>query len=371
MIEQEHIKKFLLVSIIPRTMSDESAFKEMKELSSLVETYGGVVEEIVTQRREVHDKGLYIGRGKIDEVAEIIHSLDIDVVVLNAIVKPSHIYEITSMLEKAKREIQVWDRADLILKIFAQHAHTAEAKLQIEIAAMRHMGPRIYGMGHEMSQQGGGIGTLGIGETNTELMKRHWRNQMKIVQDKLKKLSTDRKLQLERRVKIGLKTVSLIGYTNAGKSSLFNLLTGKENTVQNALFVTLDSSVGKLVHSSIQEHVLVSDTIGFIQNLPAELIEAFKSTLMETVHADTLLHVIDISDEDYEQKINVVNDIVLDMGLAKKKQLYVFNKIDAVGTLDKTLLTQKFKQFSPQFISVRKQQGIDNLVSAIQDALSS
>lgn len=362
-------KKFLIVSTVTQKMSDEEAFVSIREVKFLIETYGGTVIDIVIQNREVHDKGMYIGTGKIVEIGELIREKEIDVVVLNSIVIPGQIYEIHKILYGNNKKIQVWDRVDLILKIFASHAHTAEARLQIELAAMRHMGPRIYGMGKEMSQQGGGIGTRGIGETNTELMKRHWRAQMKIVYDKQKKLAKDRERQLERREKIGFKTVSIIGYTNAGKTSLYNVLTLSNKVVNDALFVTLDSTTSKVKLPISKEEILVADTIGFIQNLPPELIDAFKSTLLESIHADLLLHVIDASDEDFERKIKIVDEIIFELEVADKTKILVFNKIDAITKEKEKMLKGKYQMYNPVFLSVKKKEGIHELLTLIEKLL--
>lgn len=363
-------KRFLLATIVPQTQTDQEIVRDMKELKELVDTYGGTVIDFVVQKREVHDKGMYLGTGKIAEVADVVAKQHIDVVVLNAIVKPDHLFVIQGMLRKSNFDIQVWDRVDLILHIFAAHAHSAEAKLQIELASMRHMGPRIYGMGMVMSRQGGGIGTLGVGETNTELMKRHWQAQMKRVQERIQKHTAGRERQLARRMRNGIPTISLIGYTNAGKTSLFNLLTSKKNLVQNALFVTLDSSTGKVFLPKSNKEIIISDTIGFIQHLPTTLIDAFKSTLLEVMYADLLLFVVDFSDEGRKQKISVVEHILKELGLKHKKRLYVFNKIDKVSMDSLHEVLDTYAIFNPQFISVREKEGIENLLSAIEDTLS-
>lgn len=370
MTDGRETQNFLLVSIIPHSISDQIAFRDLKELKELVQAHGGRVVDFVIQRREIHDKGMYIGSGKITQIANLIKTNHIDVVILNAVVKPGHIFEITNILSSAKRTIKVWDRVDLILQIFSRHAQTAEAKLQIELAAMRHMGPRIYGMGKEMSRQGGGIGTLGIGETNTELMKRHWRTQMKKARDKLEKLAKERERQLARRAKIGFQTVSIVGYTNAGKSSLFNKLTGKAKSVENALFVTLDSNVGKVKLPQSKKDILISDTIGFIRDLPPELIDAFQSTLMESMQADLLLHVIDISDDDLERKIQAVEDILINLSIQEKKRIYVFNKIDKTDAQIIKHLEEKYADFYPQFISVKESRGTERILHVIDQVLS-
>lgn len=363
-------QKFLLASIVPQYLTDEQIVKDMKELKSLVDTYGGEVAEFVIQRREVHDKGLYIGKGKIKEIRDLVKKLQIDVVVLNDVVKATHIYAIKKVLENANRKIEVWDRVDLILEIFAKNAHSAEAKLQIELAFMRHMGPRIYGMGHEMSRQAGGIGGVGIGETNTELMKRHWRHQVKVVKDKIKKHTEDRERQLERRQRNGIQTVSLVGYTNAGKTSLFNLLTKKDNPIKNALFVTLDSATGKIFLPRTRKEILLTDTIGFISNLPPTLIDAFMSTLLESINADLLIIVVDASDEDIRKKIKVVDKILYDLGLERKKRIYVFNKVDLLENDNKKEILNKYAFLNPKEVSVRKTQGVEELLKEIEDELS-
>jgi GTP-binding protein HflX len=295
-IPEKKQQRFLVATLIPKDSSEEEAFFDIKETRDLIDTYGGTVVDYAIQRREVHARGSYLGRGKIEEITQSIKENDVDVVILNGIVKPGQIFEVKTDLSVENPEITVWDRVDLILQIFSKHASTTEAKLQIELAAMRHMGPRIYGMGYVLSRQGGTVGTRGIGETNTELMKRHWRDQIKKTQDKIDKLESEKKFQLERRQRNGAVNISIIGYTNAGKSSLFNLLTNKKRLVEDALFATLDSNIGKMYLPDAKMEVLLSDTIGFIKDLPPSLIDAFQSTLLESVYSDFLIHVVDASD---------------------------------------------------------------------------
>lgn len=356
------------IHVINPRANKEKAVLVGEELESLIATLGGHIVDRVIQKLDNPDNATFIGRGKVVEATKIVKEKDIDVVILNSLAKPRQIHALKTSFQKESPHIQVWDRIDLILQIFEKHAVTTEAKLQIELARMRYMGPRIYGMGHIMSQQGGGIGTLGVGETNTELMKRHWRNEMKKVTDQLAKISKSHEQQLERRRKTGHKTVSIVGYTNAGKSSLFNILSGKHALVENELFATLDSSVGRLYIPVIGKEIFITDTIGFIRNLPPRLIDAFKSTLMESINADILLHVVDVSDPDIDTKIHVVNDILKDLGRNPFESIYVFNKIDAVD-LSKKALAEKYREFSPIFISAKKDFGIEEVKEAIAERL--
>jgi len=370
----QKIHRVVLVDVVDLRCHRKDAVKNLQELKSLVSTYNGIDIVDIIQHRTHPDKATFIGSGKVRELVEIVTKKNIDIVVINAIVNPSILFNLTQKLWNDNPDIQVWDRIDLILNIFDKHAVTSEAKLQIEIARMHHMGPRIYGLGKTyFSRQAGGIGTKGQGETNIELMKRHWKTQIKKKKDELDKLVKQHLLQLERRKANNIQGVSIVGYTNAGKTSLFNLLTKKQQTVKNALFVTLDSITGRLYLPTQKKEVTVSDTIGFIKDLPSSLIDSFKSTLMESVNADLILHVIDITDQKMDQKIKIVNEILKELKIHSKKIIYVFNKIDAF-TGDGEAILKKIKssysQYFPQFISAKTNFGIEKLKKQIEDKLN-
>ncbi len=355
----------MLVGLMPKGTDYEKVLREMEELKSLVSTYGGEVFAATVQKADHPNRSTFIGSGKAQEIAEIIAKEKIDIIVINEEVKPGQLFTLEKIFYRSNPKIKVWDRVNLILQIFSLHANTKEAKLQIDLANLRHMGPRIYGMGYILSRQGGGIGTIGVGETNTELMKRHWRNEMKHISNELSKLSEERARQIEKRKNMGFLTCAIVGYTNAGKTMLFNRLTNKENLVADALFATLDSSVGKLHQTSDKQQIIVSDTIGFIKNLPPGLIDAFKSTLLESMNADLLLIIIDASDPEFAEKIRVVDEILYELHLEKKDQLYVFNKIDIAKNLDRIDLTKSYEKFHPLFIAAKTGEGIDILQKAI------
>jgi GTP-binding protein HflX len=355
----------MVISLVSWNENKQKTQDNLDEVTSLVQTFGGSVSVVITQNAARADSSSYIGKGKAHELADIIVEKEIDVAVINDNLKSSQLYTLKRIFEELRPEISVWDRTDLILQIFEKNASTTEAKIQIKLANTRHKGPELYGMGLTLSQQGGGIGTRGAGETNSEIMRWHWRSEIKNIEKQLEKLTTSRHRQMENRNQTSIPTISIIGYTNSGKTTLFNLMSKKHNLTKDAPFATLDSSVGKFYLPKVGCTVFITDTIGFIQNLPEETINAFKSTLMETLNANLLLHVIDISDHLMLDKIAVVEEVLSSLEIDTKKQLYVFNKIDCPNIFNKSELVERFASFNPQFISAKSGEGYTQLVDTI------
>jgi GTP-binding protein HflX len=339
--------------------------KDITEIWNLTLSLGNtVINDIFIQKSQPHP-AMYIGPGKAAEIALYLQSNPVDAVIFNGHLTSGQKFNLTKEYWNINPKIEIWDRTDLILSIFSRHAHTREAKLQIELARMRHMGPRIYGMGLVLSRQAGGIGTRGIGETNIELMKRHWKREIKRVTDGINALMVNRRRQMENRKNLGLKTVSLVGYTSAGKTTLFNLLTGKHHFTDKMLFATLDSSVGEVYLTGLGKNVIVSDTIGFIRDLPPDLIEAFKSTLLESVNADVVLHVIDSADPDMWEKVQIAAGILKQLGVAQEKIIPVFNKVDAIDKTERDNISRKLPSAPYAYISAKTGEGADILMSII------
>jgi len=348
---KEKLKVIIADVVDPRIPKEKMEYR-MKELENLVSTYGGVVIVKKIQKRWRPDYKTFIWKWKLEEIKQIISTSGANVLILWNILKPFQIYNLNEELRELK--VQAWDRVDLILKIFDLHAKSPEAKLQIELASIKHMWPRIFGMGMELSRQWGGIWTKWIWETNTEIMKRHLRKRIQQIEEKLKTYEKVRWEHRKSRERKNLNTVWIVGYTNAWKSSLLNALTNKWVLAEDKLFATLGTSVWELFLNPYElwlvdgencqwnacKKILLNDTVGFIQDLPPSLIKAFKSTLEDSIESDLLFHVIDISDPFMWEKIDVVNDI-LDKIWANQERVYVFNKID---NLSKKELENKKKE---------------------------
>ena len=357
------LPKAILVDILPPNTTPEESLARLNELESLLVTYGGFVIVRKTQKKQVPDYRTYIGKGKVEELLEDAIRLKAEYIIINNLLKPQQLFNLEEVFQDHK--IKVWDKVDLILKIFSKHATTKEAKLQIELASLRHLGPRIFRMGQDLMRQGGGIGTRGQGETNIEIMKRHIATRKRKIKSDISKITKNQEGQRNQRHDQGFKTVAIVGYTNAGKSCLLRKLTNKQVKVKDELFATLDSRIGKVYLPDGQQSVLISDTIGFIRDLPPDLIKAFHSTLAETIHSDLLLHVIDCSDFEMDWKIRVVEEVLAELECSDKPLIYVFNKIDLLGDARKREILEEYSDLEPILISAERKLNLNQLKSEI------
>lgn len=354
-------QRFLVLQVIGPHYHQTDAIKNMAEAELLVDTYGGVVIEKTVQHRMHPHPNTYIGSGKLEFVKEVVKEKKIDVVVINAIVNSGQLFRMERALWEVNPQIGVWDRVDLILNIFEQHASSVEAKLQIQLARVKHIGPRMYGLGKTaLSRQGGGIGTRGLGETNIEIERRNLKKLQQRIERQIKDRADEHRNRIYERRKRGVKTVALVGYTSAGKTSLFNVLTGKVKRSHQSLFTTLDTVVGKVKLQEYIPAVLVSDTIGFIDDLPPILIEAFRSTLLESMEANVLLHVIDSADAKMLDKITIVEDILHELN-ATQTRIFVCNKVDLLSEERRRKLQRKYTGESVVFVSAKTGEGIAEL----------
>ncbi len=346
------LPRILILQVINKKDSDAITKQDLEETKQLVDTFGGTIYKILIQKLNHPNPNFYIGEGKVEELKNWCEAEKIDIVIINGLLKSSQLFRIEKELWKVSPKILVWDRIDLILNIFDQHAATTEAKLQIKLARATHMGPRIYGLGKtELSRQGGGVGTRGKGETNIEFEKRQIKIDQQKIKKELKKVITQKHDRLKKRNEMGIGPVALVGYTSAGKTTLFNSLTGKSKEMNKGLFTTLDTVVGKLKSPLFDEPILISDTIGFIHNLPPVLIDSFKSTLLESLEAKLLLHVVDISDPNILNKITVVTEILENLK-ATQPTILVLNKSDLLTKEELASTIQKITQF---FLAEKKE----------------
>ncbi len=402
--------KVFIADIIPTCCARENMEDRIVELENLVLTYGWLVIIKHIQKRWVPDYNTYIWSWKLDEIIEEMKIEWANLLIFWNILKPHQIHKVNEKLRSIWAK--AWDRVDLILKIFEKNAKTTESRLQIELASIKHMWPRLFGMGMELSRQWWWSKLARWKwETNTEIMKRHLRSMEDNIKKELEKYAHVREEHRKWRKKKWFFTVGIVGYTNAWKSSLLNALTGKWVLSEDKLFATLWTSVGKMwiPHSVILEldsgisskveslkntydskeisissgefidsgsspewqysytkwtEILLNDTIWFIRDLPPDLIKAFASTLEDSIESDLLLHVVDASDKKVEEKIKVVDDI-LESIKATQPKLYVFNKIDLLTVKELKDLKNRFKSLKPIFISSYEKIGLDKLKNEI------
>lgn len=302
--------------------TDEHFHYSLEELTSLTKTANGEVVMTITQKRDRVHPATYIGKGKIEELVLLEEEYEPDVIIFNDELSPSQNRNLSKLLSA-----RIIDRTQLILDIFAQRAQSKEGKLQVELAQLEYMLPRLTGKGVELSRLGGGIGTRGPGETKLESDRRHINRRLVEIKQQLQSIVKHRTQYRERRKKNLAFQIALVGYTNAGKSTIFNRLTEAGTFEENLLFATLDPTTRQMTLPSGYK-ALITDTVGFIQDLPTSLIAAFRSTLEEVVEADFILHVVDSSNEDYENHEKTVTNLLQDLGVKGVPMLTVYNKKD-------------------------------------------
>ena len=345
-----------------------SAENSLLELSRLAETAGSEVLDGLIQRRGKPDPATYVGAGKAAELADIVASAGADTVICDGELSPSQLNRLEGIVK-----VKVIDRTALILDIFAQHARSREGKAQVELAQLSYMLPRLRGWGESLSRQaggrvagGGGIGTRGPGETKIETDRRRLRARMAKLRREIAGMAVSRDVQRDRRRRRDVPSVVIAGYTNAGKSSLLNRLTGAGVLVEDALFATLDPAVRR-ARTASGRPLTLTDTVGFVRHLPHQLVEAFRSTLEETADADLILHVVDGSDPDPEAQITAVRDVLAEIGAAEVPELIVINKSDAADPIVVERLRHREKNCV--LISARTGAGLDELRDVLEEVL--
>jgi GTP-binding protein HflX len=360
MTPSEARERALLVAVTTEGMAGADA--SLEELSRLVDTAGADTIDVVVQRRSRLDPATLLGRGKLSELRQEAAASDIDVVVFDREITPAQERNLSRALDR-----RVLDRTAVILDIFAQHATSREGKIQVELAQLSYRLPRLRGKGVELSRLGGGIGTRGPGETKLEVDRRRITSRIARLKSQLQGLEQARHTTRNRRKRQEIPMVAIVGYTNAGKSSLLNALTGAHALVEDQVFATLDPTTRRLELAEGRV-VLLSDTVGFVRRLPHQLIEAFKSTLEVAVEADLLLHLVDTADDDAEAKISAVREVLAEIGADQVPEMLVGNKADIASgyALD------RFAGVHPDAITVSaaRKSGLETLTDALWAELS-
>ncbi|CAB4558331.1 unannotated protein [freshwater metagenome] len=357
---QLRLEKVVLVGVWTEGTSTD-ADNSIMELAALAETAGSTVMDALIQRRDKPDAATFIGSGKVKEVREAVVATGADTVVCDGELSPA---QLRTLEQKVK--VKVIDRTALILDIFAQHAKSREGKAQVELAQMSYMLPRLRGWGESLSRQAGGIGGRGPGETKIETDRRRINDKMAKLRREIKDMKISRDTKRSERRKKNIPSVAIAGYTNAGKSSLLNRLTGADVLVENALFATLDPTVRKTESADGRIYTLV-DTVGFVRHLPHQLVEAFKSTLEEVSEADLIVHVVDGSHPDPFEQLRAVREVINEIGGGEIMEIIAVNKADVASP--EVLMEILRKESNAYAISARTGYGIENLIRAVEAAL--
>lgn len=354
-------EKALLVGLQLPHQDEEFSHQSLKELAGLAETAGVEVVDEVLQKRPRPDAAFYIGKGKAEELNLMRQIKELDVIIFDDELSPAQLRHL-----EAATGAKIIDRTALILDIFAQRARTMEGKLQVELAQLNYLLPRLTGLGQVLSRLGGGIGTRGPGETKLEMDRRRIRKRISDLNRSLAEVRKNRDLQRKSRKSVPLPTVALVGYTNAGKSTLLNSLTDADVFAEDKLFATLDPTTRRLELPENNE-VLITDTVGFINKLPHHLVVAFRATLEEVVEADVLIHVVDASHQAMDSQMDAVNSVLAELGVVEKPTLIVFNKIDMLTEQAVTSLLKKHDRSVA--VSAKEKTGFEQLTRALLPVL--
>jgi GTP-binding protein HflX len=365
-------ERAVLVGVITQYETSEQSKEYLEELQFLVETAGAETVKIFTQKLQKPDRSTFVGAGRLEDIRAFVTEEEIDIVVFDDELTPSQLRNIENVLG-----VKILDRNNLILDIFAGRAQTAQAKSQVELAQLQYLLPRLTRLWTHLERQKGGIGMRGPGESQIETDRRLILEKISLLKEKLKLI--DRQNETQRKNRVSMVRVALVGYTNVGKSTIMNMISKSEVFAENKLFATLDTTVRKVVIENVP--FLLSDTVGFIRKLPHHLVECFKSTLDEVREADILIHVVDVSHPNFEDQIKTVNETLKDLGVIDKPTITLFNKIDAYQpiqnhegeevkplTLDDFKHSWMAKNNSPAiFISATQRENIDEFRKLLYD----
>lgn len=352
--------RILLVGVVESNRQRGQKMEALDELAALTRTSGGYVVERLIQIRPRRDRATLIGKGKAQEIRDICHRYDIQLVIFDDELTPTQLRNLEEVIG-----VRVIDRTALILDIFALHARTAEAKVQVELAQLEYIKTRLTGLGVELSRLGGGIGTRGPGETKLEVDRRRIEQRISALRRRLGKINRERTIQRKRRKNVF--QLTLAGYTNSGKSTVFNRLTNSQVKVSEQMFATLDAST-RMLKWKRGVPIVITDTVGFIRNLPPQLVASFRSTLAEIKDADMIIHIADASDKLVEQKIDVVNETLHEIGASDKPTILAFNKIDRV--FDNFQIMRLAEHYPDAvFISALTGEGLNRLIAGVEKFL--